>query len=223
MKYDLIIFDCDGTLVESEVIVEKVISNVLTERGYPMYTPEACHEEFVGSSFQDTSKLINSRHPEISAEQFMQEITRRAADRLETELVALPNAEKLLKELGDFPKCVASNGEPENVKRSLTATGLIKYFKEYELFTYRVVAMPKPEPDLFLYAADIMGGYRADKCLVIEDSVVGATAAIRASMDVLAIVPEARKNAQMIRKGMQKLSVMGIIADLIEIKDFIKS
>ena len=84
------------------------------------------------------------------------------------------------------PICVASNGEPRHVNGSLTLTGLIDYFGD-KIYTASDVGIPKPAPDLFLYAAKKMG-FKPEECVVIEDSITGVTAAVRAKIQVYGLV-----------------------------------
>ena len=221
MKYEMIIFDFDGTLVESTVIADSIIAECLNERGYHEYTQELCTEEFSGHPLKEVSELIHKKHPEISAYDLYNEMKLKAYTKI-AEVKALPGAEKLLEELGDFPKCIASNGALDAILRTMNMTGLNKYFPQDNVFTYEMVYYPKPDPELFLYAAERMGGYAPEKCLVIEDSIVGATAAIKANMDVLIIIPPYRQHKDIIKAGMENLSVTGIIEELSQIRDHLK-
>jgi HAD superfamily hydrolase (TIGR01509 family) len=182
---DLIIFDCDGTLVDSELLHNTATSQILTELGHPHYTPEYCMENFVGAGQSKVWERVQAETGDI----FPTDVNNRFIDRvaqLQDGLVRpVPGAQAVLDSLhGRIKICVGSNGEPENVRGVLGACALLGYFNDADIFTARDVPRPKPAPDLFLHAAEKMGANPA-RCLVIEDSVAGATAGVAAGMRVI--------------------------------------
>ena len=115
---------------------------------------------------------------------------------------------------------MASNGEREVVRTSLKAVQLLKYFKEDSIYTYEMVKHGKPAPDLFLHAAK-SEGFKPEECLVIEDSIVGVTAAKAANMDVIALHPENYEHKFNFTEELKKLKPLAIISDLLEVNSFI--
>ncbi len=219
MKYDLIIFDCDGTLVDSESLINKAFSQILISEGYPEYTYEFCLENFSGVCYADMCKQIIQKHPQMPLREIEEKFIEKANALMPTELREIPNATKLLELLKHMPKCVGSNGELAVVTNSLEITGLINFFDRKNLFTYEMVRAGKPEPDLYLYAAKKMG-FDPKKCLVIEDSIVGATAGVRAGMDVIAIIQKGNAHKYNLKAEMEKLKPLAIIEDLLEVKKY---
>lgn len=183
-KFDLIIFDCDGTLVDTEVLNNASTSEVLTEAGFPQYTVEYCLDNFVGTSQARLWQAVrNDTGYDLPAD-----INQRYIDRVQLNLNRTvhptPKIERVLQAVSQTHKiCVGSNGERPNVVGALQAAGLLKFFTDKVIFTVEDVVHPKPAPDLYEHVASIMGA-KPDRCLVIEDSILGATAGIAAGMKV---------------------------------------
>lgn len=172
------IFDFDGTLVDSEHIASLVFTDVWTQMGYPM-TQEFFIEHFVGiANDSETLKPILSKMPanasEIAHEAFHKE--------LERSLKPVTGVAELLADL-KLPMCVASNSFIDYIYKKLKIVGLEKYFGD-RVFSGRDVPKPKPAPDVFLHAADTLG-FTTDECIVVEDSFAGVTAAKAAGMTVI--------------------------------------
>jgi HAD superfamily hydrolase (TIGR01509 family) len=218
MKYDLIIFDCDGTLVDSESLINKAFSDILIAEGYTEYTYEYCFENFSGVCYSDLCKFVIAKHPHMPFKEIEEKFVERANALIPTTLKEIPNATKLLESIRHIPKCVGSNGEHAIVSYSLEVTGLMNFFDPKNIFTYEMVRAGKPEPDLYLYAAQKMGT-DPKRCLVIEDSIVGATAGIKAGMDVLAIIQGTHKYN--LKSEMLKLKPLAIIEDLLEVTKYL--
>ena len=179
---DLVIFDCDGVLVDSEMIASRVLADAVSALGHPL-TAADCRARFTGMSlasvFEDLSRHITL--PEDFTE------TLRARDRaaFEAELKPVAHVADVLDALS-VPVCVASSGRMEKIRHSLTLTGLIERFDGH-LFSAEQVAHGKPAPDLFLLAAAHMG-VAPKNCVVIEDSVAGVKAARAADMAVFGFI-----------------------------------
>lgn len=216
-KYKLIIFDCDGTLVDTETLLNDACSQVLTNMGFKQYTPEYCLEKFIGISLSD---MLDMLYKELGDNFNKQEFLAIAAEvttkLVTTQVQPMPHTNELLEKLGNFPRCVASNGIRTTVVQSLKTAKLYSYFTEETIFTYELVKHPKPAPDLFLYAAEQMG-FTPHECLVIEDSIVGVTAAKAANMDVLAY----KHLSDKLLPGLSELKPTAIIRNLKEILNFI--
>jgi HAD superfamily hydrolase (TIGR01509 family) len=178
---DLIIFDCDGVLVDSEVISCRAHATVLTRHGYPITKEQVMHR-FLGHSMRQAAREIEAelgrKLPDDFHTQVYAEIFRSFAVSLE----ATPNIEVALTGIS-LPKCVASSGPPEKISASLNRVGLYERFAPH-IFSAVQVLNGKPAPDLFLFAAERMQAMPA-RCLVIEDSVAGVTGAVAAGMTVL--------------------------------------
>lgn len=182
--FDLVIFDCDGTLVDSEWLCNFSTSEVLTAAGYPQYTPEYCLRTFVGAGQSMVWETVARETGKPLPSDAMQQFIDRVAANMDAMAKAAPGIEGVLKVLSQKYKiCVGSNGERPNVVGSLKATGLLPFFSEDRIFTVEDVEKPKPAPDLYLHAAAKMGVPPA-RCLVVEDSVAGATAGVAAGMKV---------------------------------------
>ncbi len=186
-NYDLIIFDCDGTLVDSEPISNKVIAEMITELGYPI-TAEASYQTFRGTSINTILEFIKDKTGRLPEFDFENVYRERMDIAFEKELKAIPGALEFLDNV-QTNKCVASNGPQRKMKKSLGITGMIDHFKSEDIFSAYDIQKWKPEPDLFIYAANKMQ-VKPQKCLVVEDTVHGVEAAIKADMDVLFYVPE---------------------------------
>lgn len=182
--FDLVIFDCDGVLVDSERLSVELDTRFLATLGWPL-THEEIVERFVGRTDAETRSEIEAHlgrdiGPEWDA--FNEEYIRLFA----TELVAVDGihgAVDVIQGAG-FATCVASSGQHDKIRRSLTKTGLIDRF-EGRIFSGTDVANGKPAPDLFLHAAERLGVSPA-RSIVVEDSRHGVTAARAAGMAVLA-------------------------------------
>lgn len=184
-NYDLIIFDCDGTLVNSEILNNRITAEVLTEYGLEGYTTDSCIRDFAGKSWTEIKQLIDKKHAIDLPREIIQQYIDRVQAAMDKELEAVKGALDFVAMTNKHYKiCVASNGERGNVTKSLKILGFDKYFTDDTIFTKIQVANAKPAPDLFLFAADKMDA-PPEKCLVIEDSISGVKAAVAAKMDVL--------------------------------------
>jgi HAD superfamily hydrolase (TIGR01509 family) len=177
---DLIIFDCDGVLVDSEVISCRAHALVLTRHGYPI-TEQQVLERFLGVSEREARQIVEAeigrKLPDIET-QIHQETLRF----YEGDLNAIAHVGDAIAAI-DLPKCVASSGTPEKIRHGLSCAGLYEQLAPH-IFSATQVERGKPAPDLFLFAAEQMKA-APQRCIVIEDSVPGVTGAIAAGMTVL--------------------------------------
>jgi HAD superfamily hydrolase (TIGR01509 family) len=180
---DLIIFDCDGVLVDSEVLSCRCLAEALEGCGIALEFAEAL-ELFLGRS---TSVVLQHYAGQGRAlpDSFVSDLKARTRESFRISLQPIPGIASLLAEL-KTSHCVASSSDLDRVSFSLARTGLSRYFDGH-IFTSEMVARGKPAPDLFLYAADKMRAEPA-KTLVIEDSVSGVAAAKAAGMQVWGFV-----------------------------------
>lgn len=178
----LLIFDCDGVLVDSEVLAIRAEERVLAEIGFPM-TADEIAETCVGLSYPDMMALLEERFAKPVPEGLEQWIQDEAIAAFPSELREVPGIGGVLTRSGQ-PRCVASSGTPERIALSLGITGLDRAFDPAAIFSSTLVANGKPAPDLFLHSAEQMG-FRPADCIVIEDSAHGITAAKAAGMTAI--------------------------------------
>ena len=181
MNFDLVIFDCDGVLVDSEALACVVHADVLTAHGYAI-TSAQVHARFLGRSSREARAEVESEMGRVLPDAYTAQL-KSTIDRVFGEhLTAVPGIAEALARL-TLPVCVASSGTPTRIVSSLTSTGLLERFAP-NLFSASQVQKGKPAPDLFLFAAAQMGAAPA-RCVVIEDSVPGVIGAKAAGMTVL--------------------------------------
>jgi HAD superfamily hydrolase (TIGR01509 family) len=180
MIENLVIFDCDGVLVDSEVIACTVEAEELTRIGYPI-TVEEDIRLFAGKSQSSVMKAVERVIGEPLPENFEKGLEHKIINALARKLKPMPGAGKLLDMLPN--KCVASNGSEEKIIKSLEAAGLMRYFSPEDIYSVNKVETGKPDPELFLYAAS-KKQFKPEKCIVIEDSVYGIQAGKIAGMQV---------------------------------------
>jgi HAD superfamily hydrolase (TIGR01509 family) len=183
----LVIFDCDGVLVDSEPIANRVFAEVVTEEGLPTTYADSV-ANYLGRSFTECAADVVRELGRPLRTDLLGEYERRCAQRLRVELKPVPGVVDLLDALvaAGVPRCVASSGTPSLVTLKLSVTGLDAYFGE-RVFTAAMVERGKPAPDLFQFAARACGVDPAD-CVVIEDSPAGVRAARAAGATVVALV-----------------------------------
>jgi len=216
MTYDLIIFDCDGTLVDSEYLNNKVVAEYFQSLGFPQFTIEYSFKHFMGKALPDIIKIVEAETGTKVPEDHAVHLIAASEQNLAQYLKPVPGAPQMVAMAASLGKiCVASNGERIPVLSSLKYTGLNQYFPESQVFTRSQVAKGKPAPDLFLYAAAQMGAGPA-KCLVIEDSVPGATAGVAAGMTVFGFTG-VHHNAAEQERALLDLGVNRVFSDLIHI------
>lgn len=174
----VLVFDCDGVLVDSEIIANRVLSALLSRHGYPITVVESV-KKFAGGSIPGVIQMVKDEGHDLP-DDFEAQLRERDARAFEAELQPVPGIQATLEQLHHIPKCVASSGPPTKIRNNLELTGLIKYL-DPNLFSGRQVENPKPAPDLFYYAANRMG-VDPSVCTVIEDSPVGVLGAKRAGM-----------------------------------------
>ena len=180
MRWELVIFDCDGVLIDSELLSIRADRECLAECGIEMPVEEIL-ERYTGISFAGMVADIEARHGPLPAD-FAERHGRRLWPLFKRELRAIRGVMAVLDSLS-CRTCVASSGRPERLKYALSLVGLYDRFHPH-IFSAVEVAHGKPAPDLFLHAAARMGVAPAH-CVVIEDSVPGVIAARAAGMRVI--------------------------------------
>ncbi|MER6111806.1 HAD family hydrolase [Streptomyces hirsutus] len=184
MRYDLVIFDNDGVLVDSEPISNRLLAGYLTELGHPTSYEDSIRD-YMGSAMHRVHDLVEERTGQRLPDDFDAVFHARVFAAFERELKPVAGAADVLEELAaeGVPYCVASSGSHERIRVGHRATGLDRWFDDERIFSSQDVGRGKPAPDLFLYAAERMGVAPA-RCVVVEDSPLGVQAAVAAGMDV---------------------------------------
>lgn len=175
---ELVIFDCDGVLIDSEIIACRVDAEELTALGIPMTAEEAIRR-FIGVSEKDLRATIERDTGRSLPGDYEKRIAMLVEAAMEKELRAIPGVREIVTRLS-IPFCVASSSNPRKLRHTLTLTDLYDLFAP-NIFSTIEVANGKPAPDLFLLAAARMGADPAC-CLVVEDSTAGVQAARAAGM-----------------------------------------
>ncbi|MFF0463424.1 HAD family hydrolase [Streptomyces mexicanus] len=185
MRYDLVIFDNDGVLVDSEPISNRLLAEYLTELGHPTSYEDSIRD-YMGSAMHRVHDLVLERTGKRLPDDFDDVFHARVFAAFERELKPVPGIVAVLEKLAadGTPYCVASSGSHERIRVGHRATGLDRWFDDARIFSSQDVGRGKPAPDLFLHAARRMGVEPA-RCVVVEDSPLGVQAAVAAGMDVL--------------------------------------
>ncbi len=180
MSAELIIFDCDGVLIDSELISCRSSASSLAEVGIAI-TADEILERYVGGS---TAAMIADLEGKFGPlpPGFVEGARQRLATAFDAELRAVPGINEALACIGR-KICVASSSAPERLRHTLSLVGLLHHFDPH-IFSSTQVRRGKPAPDLFLFAASQMG-FDPTACVVVEDSVAGVTAAVAAGMRVI--------------------------------------
>ena len=179
--FELVIFDCDGVLVDSEPIINRAHAQVLAACGYQI-AEEDLVERFCGMSDAEMLGIIEREWGRALPPSYAEHVETIIEDGFGQSLMAIAGVAEALDAL-TVPVCVASSSVPEQIRRKLELTGLLARFGE-NLFSATMVTRGKPAPDLFLYAAQRLAA-EPDRCLVIEDSPAGINAAVAAEMTAI--------------------------------------
>jgi HAD superfamily hydrolase (TIGR01509 family) len=177
---DLVIFDCDGVLVESEPLACRVYVQMFHEFGYHLDYAETLRE-FHGVTLPKRLEVTSKKLSWSPPEDFISIFNKRLSALSERELQPVPHIHELIESLS-VPICVASNGSRDEITLRLKVARLTQYFGS-SIFSGMEVPHPKPAPDVFLAAAQALQ-IHPSHCIVIEDSVLGVTAAVMAGMKV---------------------------------------
>lgn len=178
----LVIFDCDGVLVDSEVISNGVLARMLCEQGLPTTLAEA-RGDYQGLLLSEVLGHAEGKLGRPLPVGWLDRYERERREEFERELKPVQGAARAVErvEHAGLRTCVASQGKLEKTRLSLELTGLLHLFDEQALFSAHSVARGKPHPDLFLHAARAMGAEPSD-CVIVEDTPSGVSAAVAASM-----------------------------------------
>lgn len=178
MSFDFLIFDCDGVLVDSEWLVARIEVETRAEFGQQLSVEEYIRR-YVGLSTRSPEYLKSLEGLPPDFRDLMKLRVERAFNE---ELEAVAGVADVLEALKTWPKAIASSSSPHEIEMMLSHVGLFHHFKN-RIYSVSMVARPKPAPDVYLHAAE-QNNVLPSQCLVFEDSVVGATAALSAGMTV---------------------------------------
>jgi len=183
-EIELVIFDCDGVLVDSEMISASVIADVIRPLGIDMTTEEA-YRQFVGGSMAATIQYVTDqigRTPDFNIQERYRKLS---FERYQQEMQPVEGVVEILENL-KVKKCVGSNGPRSKINLNLEITQLNRFFSDDSIFSAYDIEKWKPEPDLYYLAASKMG-VNPEQCLVVEDSINGMKAAATAGMTCFGI------------------------------------
>lgn len=178
--YKCVIFDCDGVLVDSEVLGNQVFVDMANEHGAGIDISYAMRH-FKGGFLNDNIRQVEAIIEKQLPQDFEIEYRQRSYEMFATHLKPVDGVEHVLNKL-KVPFCVASSGPQEKIKRNLETAGLSSFFKN-NIFSCYDIGKWKPDPAIYLHASETMG-YTPNECLVIEDSLKGARAATSGGFDV---------------------------------------
>lgn len=178
--FSLIIFDCDGVLIESEILTNRIEVATLQELGHDIHLEEYI-DISVGKHSDAITRILAQEKNIILPQDFWKRVEALQARKFETDLKAVKGIKEVLSKL-TLPKCVASASSVQRLQQTLTLTELIQFFPD-RVFSCDLVPFRKPAPDIYLYAAEKMG-VKPQECLVIEDSLTGVEAGLKAGMEV---------------------------------------
>jgi HAD superfamily hydrolase (TIGR01509 family) len=195
MRFDLIIFDSDGVLVDSEPIVNRVFVEMLGESGFTLDLHETLRE-FCGASMENRIKVAQERWGWKAPHGFVAAFESRLNVATEKELKSVPSVSEVLDKL-QVPWCVASNGSHEDMRHRLSLAGILGRYSP-TLFSAMDVPCAKPAPDVYIHAAKRMG-VEPSRCAVVEDSLAGVQAGLGAGMVVFGYA--GRTSSQILREA----------------------
>ncbi|WP_027052959.1 HAD family hydrolase [Mesorhizobium erdmanii] len=217
MTPELVIFDCDGVLVDSEALSVSALLGMIKLAGGSLSEDDA-YEHFLGKSMKSVREILGR---DFGLELTDQHLTAMRVDlmrKFREELRPIPGISEILPKLG-LPFCVASSGTLERIRYALDVTGLLKLMEPH-LFSAAMVAKGKPAPDLFLHAAASMRAHPR-KCLVIEDSPAGIEAARAAGMRVFGFTGGAHAGNPGLKARLASSEPDFIFADMLQLPDLI--
>lgn len=179
-RTELVIFDCDGVLVDSEPVANRTFAQMLRELGLDL-TPEQMFENFVGYSIAHCLRVVEDMLGHAPPENFARELQARTFEAFRTELRSMPGIEYALGAI-NVPFCVTSSGDHEKMRTTLGITGLLSRF-DGRIFSVTQVARGKPAPDVYLFAVEQLNA-NPSRCVVVEDTPPGVKAGVAAGMTV---------------------------------------
>lgn len=212
MRHDLVIFDSDGVLVDSETIANRALAETLTAYGLPT-TPEQSLVEYRGRMMPDVAARAANRNGGPLEAGWIEDFETLRALYFKRELRAIPGVRDLILDLkgAGVDVAVATQGKPDKTELTLSLTGLRELFDDDAVFTSYEVARGKPHPDLYMHAA-ANRGVLPERAAVIEDTVIGITAGVAAGMTVFGYSRETPAE-EIIAAGAQPFADFTLLGD----------
>lgn len=215
MKFEAVLFDCDGVLVDSEGLTNDVLRDMLEERGWNL-SAQDCMQIFLGRLVRDQRELIEHHTGQPLTEAWLEQFRERRDQALRAHLVAIPNAVAAVQQVHARYQgriACASGADRGKVELQLRKVGLMPYF-EGRIFSGHELPRSKPHPDVYLAAAAALG-VPASACAVIEDTAIGATAGLAAGATVLGYCPGGAGHGT--AQQMRELGVRTLFGDMAEL------
>jgi HAD superfamily hydrolase (TIGR01509 family) len=205
-KFDAVLFDCDGVLVDSEPITNGLLRDMLQEQGWNL-TPQACFQHFVGKAVIDQKTRIEAETGKPLTKAWMQGFRARRNAALQAHLQAIPNIHVAIEKIHlnfDGRIACASGADKFKVELQLTKVNLMPYF-EGRIFSGQDLPHSKPAPDVYLAAAAAVG-IHPSRCAVVEDTVTGVMAGVAAGCTVYGYAPR-HEHAALMAAGARRTFV----------------
>ena len=215
LRPSLVIFDCDGVLVDSEPIAARLTAEAVSELGWQM-SAEVAKAEFLGDTFSNIIRRVEAKLGHAVPADWPPRSQANLLAALERELQPVPGVQSAIEALvaTGISLAVGSQGSHQKMKLTLGVTGLLPYF-EGRIFSATQVAHPKPAPDLFLLAAQTLG-FSPSQTVVIEDSTHGVKAALAAGMRILGYTASVGR-AAIIAAGAEPIDDLSLIPDMLDL------
>ncbi|PBB18581.1 HAD family hydrolase [Mesorhizobium sp. WSM4313] len=217
MRPELVIFDCDGVLVDSEALSVSALLGMIELAGGTV-SEDAAYEHFLGKSMKSVREILGQEFGLDISDRHLTAMRVDLMRKFREELKPIPGVKEVLPKLG-LPCCVASSGTLERIRHALDVTGLLPLLEPH-LFSATMVKRGKPAPDLFLHAASSMRTHPR-KCLVIEDSPAGVAAARAAGMRVFAFTGGSHASNPALKARLASTEPDFIFADMLQLPDLI--
>ncbi|ESW66963.1 HAD family hydrolase [Mesorhizobium sp. M1060] len=217
MTPELVIFDCDGVLVDSEALSVSALLGMISAAGGSV-SEDAAYEHFLGKSMKSVREILLRDFTIDITDVHLTDMRVELMRKFREELKPIPGISDILPRLG-VPCCVASSGTLDRIRYALDVTGLLGLLEPH-LFSAAMVARGKPAPDLFLHAAAAMRAHPGN-CIVIEDSPAGIAAARAAGMRVFAFTGGSHAGNPALKARLASSEPDFIFADMLQLPDLI--
>lgn len=219
MPIGLIIFDCDGVLVNSEPLAMRILLETIAEAG-AVIDPSEAYEAFLGKSLASVCELLRRRRGIDIDAAVLERMRKRLYEAFRQELRPIPGVTEALGKLGR-PFCIASSSQLERIGLALEVTGLSPFFNG-NIFSAAMVERGKPAPDLFLHAAREMQVAPAD-CIVVEDSPAGISSALSAGMEVFGFTGGSHAQSASHRRQLEALGPRLVFGDMLQLPGLVRN
>ena len=218
MSKKLIIWDFDGVISDTEKLwVEN--RRILLNQKFGLNWDFETANHYIGGKSDKTKRLDLEKLGIVTDEVFWQEALDMDYALMRKGIELMPDIEKIFAEK-DIAQCIATGGTRDKTAVKIKSVGIEKYFPDNKIFTADQVEHGKPEPDIFLLAAKTMG-YEPKDCIVIEDSLAGMTAGLRAGMEVIAFVGCEMNQSEANLQKIKKLGIKHIFYNMTEVRNFV--